>query len=93
MIDMELVGNCPACGNPIYAPEDPDFSGQPVVRRTCACMPLTAPMWAQPYTVGMPHNPFPLSPPVTPPLTPYVHPPNVCTSGGAAGSREHQQAW
>lgn len=87
---LTQVGNCPACGNPIYAPEQPDFAGQPQIKRTCACVPLTTPFWPAVY----PYGGSPVGPAHPPPyVAPLIPPPNICGAGGVAGSGGHQQAW
>lgn len=61
---MNVVGNCPQCGNPIYASSPDD------VRRTCLCA-----LTMRPVTIPVqPPQPYgPVSPWVQP-LTPWIQP-------------------
>lgn len=34
---MEVVGNCPKCGSPIYAEREVRVDQAPIVRRSCFC--------------------------------------------------------
>lgn len=57
---MKVVGNCPSCGNPIWA------DGPEITKRTCFCVvPVrTQPIVVQPQPYG----------PVSPWITPYTPP-------------------
>lgn len=39
---LVIVGHCPACGNPLYGRERLMSDEQPVVVRSCGCIPLGA---------------------------------------------------
>lgn len=36
--DVEVVGNCPRCGSPIYGPNSIPPGSRPNVLRTCSCL-------------------------------------------------------
>lgn len=55
---MKVVGNCPSCGNPIWA------DGPEVTKRTCFCV---VPVRTQPITI----TPAPYVQPLTWPQYPY----------------------
>jgi len=82
------VGNCVACGNPIYVKESvADAVPQPI--RTCLCV-MSAPMPAP-----LPYVPYPWIPSIPPPLpqpytvpNPYIATPFVCGGAGTYGSDE-----